>query len=215
MVDFSGKGASLIQDPDLQFRLDRAAQDTDNVEYSDEMANKVLLHIALRVPLARFKDIPEMPDEVTVIRWLMNYPSFEEMFYRAREVSMASFSEEILALADSLQHAYYTDFRGKRRVDTARIKEVEIKIDIRKWLMERQAPKRFGTRLKIDHTNRNLQNEQGDKLTAAFEKAADRAVQMLQDQREASKQLIINPDGTPANHPESDAFAMSVIKEKE
>jgi hypothetical protein len=213
-MDFSSKDSLSFMDPELDYRMRRAGEGTQNVEYSDEAANRVFLYIALRVPLARFKDIEGMPDETTVIQWLMERPSFEEKFYQAREVGMAGVSDEILALADSLTHAYYTDFRGKRKVDLARIRQVEIQIDIRKWLMERLASRRFSSRQKIDVTNRNLQSEKGEELLAAFKEAAKKAQDLLMDQRQAMNGLLINPDGTPANHPQSDAFALDVISNR-
>lgn len=80
-----------------------------------------------------------MPDKSTVFRWLSKHETFRDQYTRASEDRAAALAEDILEIADE----------GNEE-DVQRAK---LRIDTRKWLMSKMAPKRYSD--KVDHTLSN------------------------------------------------------------
>jgi hypothetical protein len=80
-----------------------------------------------------------MPDEATVRLWAReNREGFYSQYARAIETRMDGHADEILEIADN-EHG-----------DPARDR---LRIDTRKWLMSKIAPKRFGDKLDLTHAS--------------------------------------------------------------
>ena len=77
-----------------------------------------------------------MPTERAVYKWLASDDDFVHRYTRARENQMEFMSGEILAICDE-----------EEDVNRARLK-----VDARKWLMARLAPKKYGDKQELKHT---------------------------------------------------------------
>ena len=60
-------------------------------------------------------------------------------------------AEEILAIADDGINDTYVDDDGRPRVDNDVIQRSRLRVDTRKWLMSKMAPKRFGDKVDVNH----------------------------------------------------------------
>lgn len=93
-----------------------------------------------------------MPDRSTVFRWL-NTPSLErfcDQYARAREAQADRFAEEILQIADDGKNDTYVDENGVKRVDQDNVNRSKLRVDARKWLASKLAPKKYGDKQQVE-----------------------------------------------------------------
>ena len=89
-----------------------------------------------------------MPHRATVMRWLESNEAFREQYARAREAQADHFVDEIIEIADS-PNATTNPQTGE--VEARDPQRDRLRVDARKWVASRLAPKKYGDR--IDHTS--------------------------------------------------------------
>jgi hypothetical protein len=92
-----------------------------------------------------------MPAEKTVYLWLDD-PSkaeFLQRYMRAREAQADLLAEQILQIADDGTNDTQKDEDGKVRVDQDVIARSRLRVDARKWLAGKLAPKKYGDKLAL------------------------------------------------------------------
>lgn len=104
-------------------------------DYTEELVGIILDRIASGESLNKIIKDKDMPANSTVYKWLSIYPEFSEKYARARENQQEAMADEILLICDE-----------EEDVNRARLK-----VDTRKWLMARLAPKKYS-----DTKNLNL-----------------------------------------------------------
>lgn len=95
-----------------------------------------------------------MPSVSTVMRWLAEFPDMREQYARARELQADAFAEEILEIADDATNDWMvrqSESGGApaAMVNHDHISRSRLRVDARKWLMSKMAPKKYGD--KIEH----------------------------------------------------------------
>lgn len=93
-----------------------------------------------------------MPSKITVLRWLESNASFRAQYAAAREAQADHMAEEILQIADDGLNDTYEDDDGKKRTDQDVIARSKLRVDARKWLAAKMAPKKYGDRLLNEHS---------------------------------------------------------------
>lgn len=93
-----------------------------------------------------------MPAQSTVFKWLVDYPLFSEQYARAREAQADFMADEILQIADDGQNDTYVDENGNKRTDQDVIGRSRLRVDARKWLASKMAPKKYGDRVQTEVT---------------------------------------------------------------
>lgn len=83
---------------------------------------------------------PSVPGMNTVFRWLAENDTFAKQYARARDVQADTFVDEIVAIADG--EVGPTDDPARDR----------LRIDARKWVAARMAPKKYGDKVQTEHT---------------------------------------------------------------
>ena len=86
----------------------------------------------------------------TFAKWISDDPSRNEQYARAREAQADKVAEEILTIADDGRNDTYLDDDGNERTDQDVIARSRLRVDARKWLASKMAPKRYGEKLAID-----------------------------------------------------------------
>lgn len=94
---------------------------------------------------------PEFPEMKTIFRWLSKNQDFRQQYDTAKEMGMAAMAEELLQIADDGSNDTYVDDDGKPRVDTDVIQRSRLRVDTRKWLMSKLAPKKYGDKVDLNH----------------------------------------------------------------
>ncbi len=96
-----------------------------------------------------------MPSKSTVMRWLSDEANedFRDQYARARERQADHFADEILEIADD-GHNDWMDRQVRKGVfvrspDHEHINRSKLRVDARKWLMSKLAPKKYGEKLEL------------------------------------------------------------------
>lgn len=130
--------------------------------YTPEMAAKLCEHIANGLSLRAIAAIPDMPATSTIMAWLDGArPEFSEQYARAREAQADKMAEDIIAIADeectmirASKHGPDGDDDGMQEVvfDTTAVARNRLRVDARKWLASKLAPKKYGDKIQNEHT---------------------------------------------------------------
>jgi hypothetical protein len=119
--------------------------------YTPEIVDAICDAIAKGEGVATICARAGMPAEKTVYLWLDD-PSkaeFLQRYMRAREAQADLLAEQILQIADDGTNDTQKDEDGKVRVDQDVIARSRLRVDARKWLAGKLAPKKYGDKLAL------------------------------------------------------------------
>ena len=90
-----------------------------------------------------------MPHRATVIKWLLKHKEFNDKYAQAREAQADFLLEELLDIADSAEGDMLLDKDGKPtgKVNHENINRSRLRVDTRKWVITKLAPKKYGDRV--------------------------------------------------------------------
>jgi len=120
-------------------------------DYSVEITSAICVRLGLGESLREICRDESMPDKSTVMRWLAAHAEFRDQYAGAREAQADYYAEEIIEISDDGSN----DWMERRRNDGS-TEEVEnhevlarsrLRVDTRKWLMARMAPKKYGDKV--------------------------------------------------------------------
>jgi len=118
--------------------------------YTPELARAICARMAAGESLRAICRAEDMPAESTVRMWaVLDRDGFYAQYTQAREAQMDSLAEDILEIADDSARDIRTDADGKEIVDHEHIQRSKLRVDTRKWLMSKIAPKRFGDKIEL------------------------------------------------------------------
>jgi len=89
----------------------------------------------------------QMPGSSTVFQWLAKHQSFAEQYARAVDARTDAMAEEILQISDDGRNDTFEDESGHESTNHDVIARSRLRVDTRKWLMARMAPKKYGDRV--------------------------------------------------------------------
>ena len=108
------------------------------------------------------------PSFTTFMRWLAEEGEagniLRDKYARAREAQAEVMAEDILAIADEEcttvradKHGTQDDGDGKTEVvfDSTAVQRNRLRVDARKWLLSKMAPKKYGDKVTQEHTGPN------------------------------------------------------------
>ena len=123
-------------------------------KFSQAAADRICIEIADGRSLRSICRDPGAPRINTVMRWLADGTNadFRQQYARAREVQADRLAEEILEIADDGSNDTYIDENGNARTDQDVIARSRLRVDARKWLAAKMAPKKYGDKLLAEHT---------------------------------------------------------------
>lgn len=119
--------------------------------FTQEIADEICGQLAGGRSLVEICRADTMPSEMTVYRWLRRDETFRAQYVQAREDQADHLADEILEIADDGRNDWMERNRGEdapsMAVDSEHIQRSRLRIDTRKWLMSKVAPKKYGDRL--------------------------------------------------------------------
>jgi hypothetical protein len=121
-------------------------------KYSEELIAEICERIADGESLRKICGEDRMPDRASVFRWLKESSAFRKQYALARDWQADALADEMLEIADDSRNDFYTDGDGKRHVNYENIARSKLRIAARQWLAERLAPKKYGSRLDVEHS---------------------------------------------------------------
>lgn len=118
-------------------------------DYSEGKALEICRRLSEGESLRSICRDKDMPDKTTVLRWLSQHEEFRTQYAHAREMQTEHWAEEILDIADDGSNDTYKDKDGAPRVDQEVIARSRLRVDTRKWLMSKLAPKKYGDKVEL------------------------------------------------------------------
>jgi hypothetical protein len=118
--------------------------------FTQEVAELICGRIADGESLRKICESADMPSKTTVMRWLADesQKAFRDQYARAREAQADHLAEEILEIADDGRNDTYETDSGTA-VNQDVIARSRLRVDARKWLASKMAPKKYGDKLAI------------------------------------------------------------------
>lgn len=123
--------------------------------YTRTISDDILDKIAGGKGLVEICKADGMPSRKTVHEWIRNnHDEFGDRYARARELQADHFAEEIITIADdSSEDVKVITVRGEERevTDQEVIGRARLRVDARKWLASKLAPKKYGEKIEATH----------------------------------------------------------------
>lgn len=120
-------------------------------DYSQDITTAICVRLGLGESLREICRDEAMPAKTTVMRWLAEHAEFRDQYASAREAQADYYAEEIIEISDDGSN----DWMKRQNADGSEV-EVEnrevlnrskLRVDTRKWLMARMAPKKYGDKI--------------------------------------------------------------------
>jgi hypothetical protein len=127
-------------------------------DYTPELADQICDLISQGNSLRQIEDMEGMPGKSTIFRWLGKHAEFRDQYARACEVRTEAHADEILAIADDGSNDWMQKNHGESIVwveNGEAIRRSQLRIDSRKWLMSKLAPKKYGDKITQEQTGPN------------------------------------------------------------
>lgn len=119
--------------------------------FTQHVADVICTRIAEGDSLRKICEDEDMPDRVTIYRWLAAYPEFCNQYTRAREDQADTLADEIIAIADEQPEVIaVTNKNGElieHKLDGAFLQWQKNRMDARKWTAMKLKPKKYGDRV--------------------------------------------------------------------
>jgi len=117
--------------------------------YSEELADEICLRLSYGEGLVKICKDEHIPARSTVILWLLKNKTFSDKYAQAREAQADFLLEELLDIADATEGDMLLDKDGNPtgKVNHENINRSRLRVDTRKWVITKLAPKKYGDRV--------------------------------------------------------------------
>ncbi|HDR9164856.1 TPA: terminase small subunit protein [Burkholderia vietnamiensis] len=116
--------------------------------FTEEIADVICERLAGGESLRAICRDDGMPSTSMVFRWLSEFSSFRDRYARAREAQADALFDEILEIAD--ETAFDTEItESGSRPNSEWIARSRLRVDARKWMASKLAPKKYGEKLEL------------------------------------------------------------------
>jgi hypothetical protein len=116
--------------------------------FTQKIADLICERIADGESLRKICMDENLPDKATVFRWLAKHDAFCDQYARAREAQADTLADEILDISDDGRNDTYESDSGTLTNHDV-IARSRLRVDARKWLASKMAPKKYGDKLAV------------------------------------------------------------------
>ncbi len=129
--------------------------------YSDDLANEICNAIACSSKGIRrlYNECAHFPTPDTIYRWVKEHREFSDQYARAKRQQIEVIIDEIMGIADDTSNDYSTNEDGKLICNHEHIQRSRLRIDTRKWLAAKLAPRLYGDKVQIEETREAISQE--------------------------------------------------------
>lgn len=148
-------------------------------EFTQEIADRICVQVGEGNSLRTICAADDMPGAATVFRWLAKIDDFREQYAQAREHQMNALAEEIIDISDNGVNDWMEKHHGDDvswRENGEAINRSKLRVDTRKWLLSKLAPKKYGEKIGIEHSGTPIDDAQLDARIAASSAALIAAI---------------------------------------
>lgn len=120
-------------------------------EYTLEIAEAICAEMCAGKTVKAICAAEEMPSMSTVYRWLADptKKEFWDLFAHAREVRMHRMADELEEIADDGSNDWMKNKFGDDVLNTDHVQRSRLRVDTKKWLLGKLAPRTFGDKLAV------------------------------------------------------------------
>lgn len=134
-------------------------------DYTEELGSILCAQIAMGMSLRTVCKGEDAPSAVTFFTWLRKHPEFLTQYEAAKAESAAALAEELLDIADDGTNDWMEihDKDGAcvgYKVNGEHVQRSRLRLDTRKWLLSKLAPKKYGDKVDVNHGS-----QEGNPLT--------------------------------------------------
>ena len=120
--------------------------------FTQEKAEAICVLLSEGLSLREICAQEDMPDKSTVMRWLNSQAEFRDQYVRAKAIGVEALAEDILDIADDATNDWMErkDKDGENagwQFNGEAARRSQIRIDARKWLLSKLAPKKYGDKV--------------------------------------------------------------------
>jgi len=116
--------------------------------FTEEIADVICERLANGESLRAICRDDGMPSTSMVFRWLGEFSNFRDRYARAREAQADALFDEILEIADETTFDTEITENGSRP-NSEWIARSRLRVDARKWMASKLAPKKYGEKLEL------------------------------------------------------------------
>lgn len=123
-------------------------------DYTPELAGEICDRLSAGVSLRKICLEDAMPGQTTVYRWLRQNDEFRQQYTHAREVQAETIFDECLDIADDGTNDWMVDKEEDEgfRYNGDAVQRSKLRIEARKWMAGKLAPKKYGEKVELNHT---------------------------------------------------------------
>lgn len=125
-------------------------------KFTKKLAEEICVRIMDGESLRRICADENMPVRDTIYRWMLQFKSFSDQYARAREIQAETMADQIVDIADDgLNDTYIDPKTGATMVDHDVIQRSKLRVDARKWVASKLAPKKYGEKIVQEITGKD------------------------------------------------------------
>jgi len=121
--------------------------------YTEALAAEICDRLCAGESLRTICRDDHMPACSTVFRWLAAHEAFRDQYARARDVQADALFEDILDIADNATNDWmerHGEEDAGYQVNGEHIQRSKLRVDARKWMAGKLAPKKYGERAALE-----------------------------------------------------------------
>ncbi len=122
-------------------------------DYNPEIAADICLRLSIctKSLVSILSEREDFPEHSTFYRWMLNHEELRTLYAQARDAQLQILADEIQEIADEPQSGEVITIKGdEREVKISDMLEHrKLRIDSRKWLLSKLAPKKYGEKTAI------------------------------------------------------------------
>lgn len=124
-------------------------------KYRESLAKAICIRLMLGESLNQICKLDAYPNKSTIFRWLASNDEFRDKYQRAREIQQETHLDELLEIADDGTNDWMERL-GKDgqsigwQLNGEHVQRSKLRIDSRKWIMERMAARKYGDKKQVD-----------------------------------------------------------------
>jgi len=124
--------------------------------YTQDLADRICAELASGKSMRTVCKADDVPDMVTVFRWLREKTEFRQQYEKAKEEAADALAEEILDIADDGTNDWMEvhDKDGEcvgYKVNGEHVQRSRLRVDTRKWIAAKLKPKKYGDKVDLNH----------------------------------------------------------------
>lgn len=118
-------------------------------DYTEELVSEFCARMVEGRSVRSICHDEDMPSASTIFLWISKHEGFSEQYAIAKEASVEALADDILDIADNASNDWmeaHGDSEGYRQNGEA-IRRSKLRVDSRKWLLSKIAPKKYGEKV--------------------------------------------------------------------